>query len=60
MQRHKGYKREHEGTIYIYIYIYLISDSRMFKKEVAGNESGQSGMAHRVCFAKELGLGLIG
>lgn len=46
------------GELYVNTSVLIVG--RMFRKEVAGNENGQIGMAHCVCFAKELGLCLIG
>lgn len=56
MQRHKDDRAL--GELYVNTSVLIVG--RLFRKEVAGNESGQIGMAHCVCFAKELGLYLIG
>lgn len=53
MQRHKSDRREHGRTSFLIV-------GRVFKNEVAGNETGEIGMAHHVCSAEELGLCLIG
>lgn len=52
----KGIKtiKECRGTVYSSVLIV----GRVFKKEAAGNESGQIDMTHCVCSSKELGLTL--